>query len=160
MRGDISPAVRPGDQKGSPARGHLIYYRGLKKWLGGEPAPVKRSESHRPRLLGDYLPTSYVQPPKSQIQMQMNTQQAAPATPVMTPATTVAPTTPATALAPAAPATTPFVAILAKPEDFSDFHVCPFFPRKELLFRKDANARAAIGNRVVDPRSVASTIPR
>lgn len=57
MRGDASPAVRLGGSEREPARGHLAHCRGL-KWLGGDPVPVERSESHRPRLSGDYLPAS------------------------------------------------------------------------------------------------------
>lgn len=70
--------------------------------------------------------------------MQTNTQAVAPAAPAVAPAAPVTPTT---------PVATPLIAILAQLEDSCDPHVCPFFPSEELLFRKDAKALAAIGDR-------------
>ena len=65
----------------------------------------------------------------------------APATPAVTPATPLAPATP---FAPAAPVTTALIAILAKPEDSRDPHVCPFFLPRNFSSAGTPMALAAI----------------
>jgi hypothetical protein len=145
-----------------------FHARGRRR-LGGDRTSVEGSESHRPRLFGR-LPTSYPQPPGSQIQMQTNntpmvapttpvTPTVAPATPAVAPATPVTPTAPIT---PAAPVATALVAILAKPEDSRDPHVCPFsFRETSSAQTPKALAAIEIGGRsaLSGQRNPATTSP-